>query len=105
MAPRSRRRLPFTAPTTPGTYEVCATYTGTGATVPAGVTRPQTVCTTIQVLAGGPVPPGVPGGGLPATGSSGISTTTTSAIVLIGAGVALLIVTQIRRRRNTHVAA
>ena len=91
----------FTAPTTPGTYEACAEFTGVGATVPDGVTRPTTACTTIQVLAPTvTVPPGVPGGGLPATGSSGISTTTTSAIVLISAGALLLIVTQMRRRRT-----
>ncbi len=91
----------FNAPTTPGTYEACAEFTGTGATVPPGVTRPTTVCTTIQVLAPTvTVPPGVPGGGLPATGSSGISTTTTTAIVLISAGALLLIVTQMRRRRT-----
>ena len=41
--------VPFTAPTTPGTYQVCATVTGAGANVPAGVTRPRTICTTIEV--------------------------------------------------------
>ena len=92
----------FVAPTTPGTYQVCGDLTGVGATVPQGVTRPRTVCTSIQVIAAGPtVPPTSPGGGLPATGSSGLGTTTTSAIVLISAGALLLIVTQVRRRRSS----
>ena len=92
---------PFVAPMAPGTYEVCADLTGTGVTVPSGVTRPLTVCTTIQVLAAGPtVPPTTPGGGLPGTGSSGLGTTTTSAIVLLGAGALLLVVSQVRRRRT-----
>jgi hypothetical protein len=97
----------FTAPTAPGTYQVCAEYTGEGATVPSGVSRPQTVCTTISVLAAVPsVPATTPGSGLPATGSSGLGTTATSAIVLLSAGVLLLIVSQVRRRRTTtHAAA
>ena len=94
--------FPFTAPMTPGTYQVCGLLTGTNTTVPAGVTRPTTVCTTIEVIASGPtVPPTIPGGGLPGTGSSGISTTTTSALVLLGAGGLLLVVSQLRRRRTT----
>ncbi len=94
--------LGIVAPTTPGTYQVCADLTGTGATVPSGVVRPRTICTSILVIAAGPtVPPTIPGGGLPATGSSGISTTTTSAIVLLGAGALLLVVSQVRRRRTT----
>jgi|SRR6056297_1730576 len=96
----------FVAPTTPGIYQVCGDLTGIGVTVPAGVDRPQTVCTTIEVLAAAPtVPPTTPGGGLPATGSSGLSTTTTSAMVLIGAGAMLLVVSQVRRRRTTTAAA
>ncbi len=98
--------LPAVAPMTPGTYEICGDLTGTGTTVPPGVVRPTTVCTTIRVVAAVPtVPPTLPGGGLPATGSSGISTTTTSAIVLLGAGALLLVVSQVRRRRTTHTAA
>ena len=96
----------FAAPATPGTYQVCADLTGTGATVPSGVTRPLTVCTSIQVIAAGPtVPATVPGGGLPRTGSSGLGTTATIAIVLLSAGVLLLIVSQVRRRRSTHATA
>lgn len=96
----------FAAPTTPGSYDVCADLTGVGVTVPAGVTRPQTVCTSILVVAAATtVPVTVPGGGLPATGSSGLGTTTTSAIVLLGAGALLLIVSQVRRRRTTETVA
>lgn len=98
--------FPFVAPMTPGTYEVCAELTGTGATVPSGVTRPTTVCTTIEVIgAGAPGTPTIPGGGLPATGSSGLGTTTTSAIVLLGAGALLLVVAQVRRRRTAPTTA
>ena len=95
----------FVAPTATGTYEVCAELTGSNATVPQGVVRPRTICTSIQVAASGPVPPPViPGGGLPATGSSGLDTTTTSAAVLLGAGVMLLVVSQVRRRRSAATA-
>ena len=98
--------LALVAPMEPGIYEVCGELTGVGASVPPGVVRPQTVCTTIQVLAAPPtVPPAVPGGGLPATGSNGLGTTATSAIVLISAGALLLIVTQVRRRRSTPATA
>jgi hypothetical protein len=98
--------LALGAPMAAGTYEVCAEFTGTGATVPAGVTRPTTACSSIQVIGAGPtVPATVPGGGLPATGSSGLGTTTTSAIVLLGAGAMLLIVSQVRRRRTPHAPA
>jgi hypothetical protein len=94
--------LALGAPMAPGTYEVCGDLTGTGATMPAGVTRPQTVCTSVSVLAAATtVPATIPGGGLPATGSSGLGTTTTSAIVVLGAGALLLVVSQVRRRRTT----
>ena len=96
----------FAAPATPGTYQVCADLTGTGATVPAGVTRPLTVCTSIQVNAASPtVPATVPGGGLPRTGSSGLGTTATIAIVLLASGTLLLIVSTVRRRRTVHATA
>lgn len=98
--------LGLIAPMEPGTYTVCSELTGEGANLPPGVTRPQTLCTSVLVVAAGPtVPPAVPGGGLPATGSSGLGTTTTSAIILISAGVMLLIVTQVRRRRTTTATA
>ena len=98
--------LGLIAPMAPGTYTICSELTGEGANLPPGVTRPQTLCTSITVVAAGPtVPPTVPGGGLPATGSSGLSTTATSAIILIAAGAMLLIVTQVRRRRTTTAPA
>jgi hypothetical protein len=94
----------------PGPYEVCGDLTGSGATVPPGITRPQTLCSTVEVLAESTAttpPPAVtaPGGGLATTGSSGLGTTTTTAIVLIAAGALLLIVTQVRRRRSTGPAS
>jgi hypothetical protein len=80
----------FAAPSAPRIYDVCGVTNGS-----------TTVCTTIRVIgAGATVPATVPGSGLPATGSSGLGTTATSAIVLISAGVLLLIVSQVRRRRT-----
>mgnify|MGYP001822105739 CR=1 FL=1 len=91
--------FPFVAPMTPGSYQVCAVLTGDGATVPPGVTRPSTVCTTIEVTASGPtVPPTVPGGGLPGTGSSGVDTNLALAGTALVVGLGLLIVAGIRRR-------
>jgi hypothetical protein len=89
----------------PGIYPVFGDLTGNGVNVPPGFTRPLTLSTSVEVLAGAtePTTPPVvttPGGGLPATGSSGLGTTATSAIVLISAGLLLLIVTQVRRRRT-----
>ena len=93
--------FPFVAPTTPGTYQVCADLTGNGATVPSGVTRPRTICTTIEVVATGPtVPPTVPGGGLPGTGSSGVDTNLALAGTLLVVGLGLLVVAGIRRRET-----
>ena len=40
-------------------------------------------------------------GSLPQTGSNGIGTTTTIALGLVAIGVGMLVVTQVRRRRNT----
>ena len=95
----------FQAPAAIGTYQVCGDLTGTGVTVPPGTIRPQTICTSIQVVAAATtVPATVPGGGLPATGSSGLGTTATSAIVLLSAGALLLIVSQVRRRRSPAAA-
>jgi hypothetical protein len=96
--------VPFAAPSTPGTYQVCATLTGTGADIPAGVTRPRTICTTIQVTAVTTPPVTTPGGQLSNTGSSGLGTTTTGGIVLLAAGVLLLAVSQVRRRRSPTAA-
>jgi hypothetical protein len=96
----------FSAPSTPGTYQVCGELTGVGATVSSNATRPTTICTSIDVVGSTVTTPGAtPGGGLAATGSSGLGTTTTSAMVLISAGVLLLIVTQVRRRRSSQAPA
>ncbi len=96
--------VPFTAPNTPGTYQVCATVTGAGADVPAGVTRPRTICTTIEVTSLATPPVNSPGGGLAGTGSDGLGATATGGIVLLTAGLLLLAVSQVRRRRSPSVA-
>ena len=67
------------------------TYTGTATGVTSGVNASFTV-----VVAQAATPPG----GLPATGSGGISTTTGIAIGLLAVGLALFGVTLIRRRRT-----
>jgi hypothetical protein len=96
----------------PGVYEVCGDAAGSSlcteievlAAAP-GDTNPTTTApgdttpaTTVSPGAG--VPSTTPGAGLPATGSSGIGTTATSALVLLIAGALLLIVTQVRRHRT-----
>ncbi len=90
---------PFPAPTTPGVYQVCADLTGIGATVPAGVTRPQTICTTIEVLTSDIPTTTTPTGGIATTGSSGVGPLTTGGIVLLCAGALLLLVSRMRRSR------
>ena len=67
----------LTAPTTPGSF--------TGTVVCAN----QTASFTVNVAAPG---------GLPATGSSGLSTTTAVALVLLVTGIGIFVVTQARRR-------
>jgi hypothetical protein len=71
------------------------TYTGTAAGVTSGVTASFSV-----VVAQAVTPPG----GLPATGSDGISTTAGIAIGLLVIGVALFGVSQIRRRQTITAA-
>ena len=77
------------APTAPGTY----TVTASGPTSPAR--------TIVFSLAAAPttVPATVPGGGLPATGSSGMGTTGGMAIGLLVVGLGLFAVAQVRRRQ------
>lgn len=77
-----------TAPDEPGTYTGSVT-TSDGASASFQVT----------VLA-----PTAPAGGLPATGSGGISTTTGIAIGLFAVGLGLLGVSQIRRRQAAGTA-
>ena len=89
---------PFPAPSTPGVYEVCADLTGIGATVPAGVTRPQTICTTIEVLTSD-VATTIAGGGIATSGSDSTGLAATSGIVLLCAGALMLLVSRVRRSR------
>jgi hypothetical protein len=72
------------APATPGTY------TGTATGVSSGVTASFTVVVQAAVT---------PPGGLPATGSGGISTTTGMAAGLFAIGLGLFGVAQFRRRQ------
>ena len=80
--------LQFTAPATPGTYAVVVTGT-------SGFR----VETTLTVVAAATTPATTPGGGLPATGSSGMGTTTGIAIGLLAVGAGLFFVAQVRRRQ------
>lgn len=74
----------FNAPTTPGNYVVTATGS-------AGFRG----STTTSVVAA----PATPVGGLPATGTDGISTITMMAIGFFAVGGGLLVVSQMRRRQ------
>ena len=78
----------FTAPTTPGTYPVVVTGN-----------RGYSVTTSLTVVAAATTPATTPGGGLPATGSSGMGTTTSIAIGLLAVGAGLFFVAQVRRRQ------
>jgi LPXTG-motif cell wall-anchored protein len=78
----------ITAPTTPGTYPVVITGS-----------RGFSFTTSLTVVAATTPPVTTPGGGLPATGSSGISTTTGIAIGLLVVGAGLFVVAQVRRRQ------
>lgn len=72
------------APPSPGPY------TGTATGLTSGRNGPFTVVVSQAVA---------PPGGLPPTGSSGISTTTTVAIGLLVVGAGLFVVSQVRRRQ------
>jgi hypothetical protein len=75
----------LTAPGAPGVYN------GTATTSQSGLTQPFTITVTQAVT---------PPGGLPATGSGGISTTMTVAGGLFAIGLGLFAVTQLRRRQS-----
>ncbi len=90
------------APTAAGTY----TVTASGPTSPvqtAVFTIAAQAATTTVAPAVTPAPT-TPGSGLPATGSSGISTTTGIAIGLLVVGAGLFIVAQVRRRTPATTA-
>jgi hypothetical protein len=77
------------APTAAGTY----TVTGSGS---EGFSASSALVVTAAATPAA--------GGLPATGSDGISTTVALAAGLLAVGVALFVVAQLRRRRNVSVA-
>ncbi len=78
----------FTAPSTPGTYSVGLTGD-----------RGFSFTASLTVVAAATTPATTPGGGLPATGSSGMGTTTSIAIGLLAVGAGLFFVAQVRRRQ------
>ena len=77
--------LQFVAPSAPGTYTV--TVTGT-----QGYSR------TITLVVAAETAP--PAGGLPATGSGGLDTTTGIALGFVVVGLGLFVVAQVRRRQQ-----
>jgi hypothetical protein len=77
----------FTAPSTPGTYVITATGS-------AGFQG-----STTTTVAAASATPAIPAGGLPATGTDGISTITMMAIGFFAVGGGLLVVSQMRRRQ------
>jgi LPXTG-motif cell wall-anchored protein len=94
----------ITAPPGLGSYTVTAEFYGdcssfgTGAIVaPAGA--PCFVLSeTIQVVSAGPTTTTLPGGNLPTSGASGVSSTLTSGLVVLVVGLGLLVVARRRRR-------
>ena len=118
----------LTAPQAPGPYNVTVPLQPQGQTPQAN--RPRVLSAPITVVAaptttvpatlpetggsdgsggvGGGTgtggQPGLPGGGLPATGSSGLSTTGTIAITLLAAGAGMFAVARLRRRQPNPAA-
>ncbi len=89
------------APNALGPYDVCADFLG----VPAGTAPRVTLCASIQVVSSSvpstttvPRDPGTPGGNLATSGSSGLGTTSTAGIILLGVGIAVYTVSRMRRR-------
>jgi uncharacterized membrane protein YtjA (UPF0391 family) len=94
------------APTAPGTYNGTAVGAQSGST-PFSFTIPgQTATTVPPPTTAAPVPTTQPAlvGGLPATGSGGISTTTGIAVGLLVVGLGLFVVAQVRRRQEPNPA-
>jgi hypothetical protein len=92
------------APTAPGNYTGTAVgLAGRSPSITFSFTIPgQATTTTTPVVT--TVPATTPGGGLPATGSDGIGTTTSIAIGLLVVGLGLFVVAQVRRRQTPSPA-
>jgi hypothetical protein len=100
-----------TAPTGPGTYNGTAGPNPNGPFLPFSITIPGQATTTapattvpaptVPVTTAAPVVTTAPplAGGLPATGSDGIGTTTGIALGLLVVGLGLFVVAQVRRRQ------
>ena len=84
--------LTFEAPSAPGTYSVVITGS-----------QGFSFTTSITVASQATTPATTPAGGLPATGSDGIGTTTGIAVGLLAVGAALFLVAQVRRRQPSTV--
>ncbi|NND75059.1 MAG: hypothetical protein HKN44_08640 [Ilumatobacter sp.] len=92
----------FVAPSTPGTYNGTATGANglnVGFQIVVVAQVPTTVAPTVPPTTVGS--DGAPDGALPATGSGGISTTTSVALGLLVIGLGSFVVAQVRRRRPT----
>lgn len=105
QAPTGTATATLTAPTAPGTYQGTATQ-GASVQTFTVVVPGQAVTTTVPATTVAPGTPTTvaattPGSGLPATGSSGIGTTTGIAIGLLVVGAGLFIVAQVRRRQSS----
>ena len=86
-----------------GTASVVFSLSPTTATsgTAVGTTSPS-VTFTVASLPATTVPATTPSGGLPATGSDGVNTTTGLAIGALVVGLGLFAVAQVRRRQTTH---
>ena len=90
--------ITFTAPTTPGTYQVVVTGATSGETATATLTVVGEVAPT-TVAPGAPGAPGVPAGELPATGADS-GDIARNALFAVAAGLVLIGGTHLRRRHN-----
>jgi len=99
----------LTAPPGLGTFTVSAEFYGdcssfvqgsrsNGVSAQADVQPCLVLTQSIEVIAAGPTTTAVPDGNIPTTGSSGVSSTLTAALVLVAAGVGLFVVARLRRR-------
>jgi hypothetical protein len=103
---------PMVAPPVVGTYQVTADLFGTPTALVSGIRAPaaalveQTprirlvLADTIEVINVAPstTTTTIADGGLATTGSNGVSSTLMSALVLVAAGIAVFVVSRVRRR-------
>jgi LPXTG-motif cell wall-anchored protein len=94
----------ITAPPGLGSYTVtaescghCSSF-GTATTIAPGGSSCFVLSEAIQVVSAGPTTTTLPGGNLPTSGASGVSSTLTSGLVVLVVGLGLLVVARRRRR-------